>query len=48
MKKNKTILIVVLAFVLLLGGAYVLYDKLSQGTAPDQLAQKLSTTGLPT
>ena len=38
MKKNKTILIVVLAFVLLLGGAYVLYDKLSQGTAPDQLA----------
>lgn len=38
MKKNKTILIVVLAFVLLLGGAYVLYDKLSQGMAPDQLA----------
>lgn len=38
MKKNKTILIVVLAFVLLLGGAFVLYDKLSQGTAPDQLA----------
>ena len=38
MKKNKTILIVVLAFVLLIGGAYVLYHQLSQGVAPDQLA----------
>lgn len=38
MKKNKTLLIVILAFALLLGGAYVLYDKLSQGMAPDQLA----------
>ena len=38
MKKNQALLAVVLAFVLLLGGAYVLYDKLSQGTAPDQLA----------
>ena len=38
MKKNKTILIVVLAFVLLLGGAYVLYNKLSQEVTPDQLA----------
>ena len=38
MKKIKTILIVVLAFVLLIGGAYVLYDQLSQGVAPDQLA----------
>lgn len=38
MKKNKTLLAVILAFVLLLGGAYTLYDKLSQGMAPDQLA----------
>lgn len=30
MKKNQTLLAVILAFVLLLGGAYVLYDKLSQ------------------
>ena len=38
MKKNQTLLAVVLAFVLLLGGAYVLYDKLSQEVTPDQLA----------
>ena len=38
MKKNKTLLIVILAFVLLMGGAYVLYDKLSREMAPDQLA----------
>jgi len=38
MKKNKTLLIVVLAFALLMGGAYALYDKLSQGMTPDQLA----------
>ena len=38
MKKNKTLLAVILAFVLLLGGAYVLYDKLSRGMEPDQLA----------
>lgn len=38
MKKNKTLLAVILAIVLLIGGAYVLYDKLSQGMAPDQLA----------
>ena len=38
MKKNKILLIVILAFVLLIGGAYILYDKLSQGMAPDQLA----------
>ena len=48
MKKKQTLLAVILAFVLLLGGAYVLYDKLSQEVTPDQLAQKLSTTGLPT
>ena len=38
MKKNKTLLIVILAFVLLLGGAYVLYSKLSPGVEHDQLA----------
>lgn len=38
MKKNKTLLIVILAFVLLIGGAYVLYNKLSQGVEHDQLA----------
>lgn len=38
MKKNKALLMVLLAFVLLMGGAYVLYQKLSQGTAADQLA----------
>lgn len=38
MKKNKTLLLMILAFALLLGGAYVLYDKLSREMAPDQLA----------
>lgn len=38
MKKNRTLLIVILAFVLLIGGAYLLYDKLSQEVAADQLA----------
>ena len=38
MKKKKTILVVALAFVLLLGGAYVFYNRLAQGATPDQLA----------
>ena len=38
MKKNKTLLAILLAFALLLGGAYVLYARLSRGMAPDQLA----------
>ena len=38
MKKNRTLLILVLSLVLLLGGAYVLYGRLSQEAAPDQLA----------
>ena len=37
MKKNKALLIVILAFVLLIGGAYILYNKLREGVAPDQL-----------
>ena len=43
MKKNKALLAVILAFVLLLGGAYVLYGKLSQGMAPEQLAVRNGT-----
>ncbi len=38
MEKNKTVLILALAFVLLMGGAYILYGRLSQNVAPDQLA----------
>lgn len=38
MEKNKSLLLIILAFVLLLGGAYVLYSKLSQEVTPDQLA----------
>lgn len=43
MKKNRSLLLLILAFVLLLGGAYALYGKLSQTMAPDQL----SVQGLP-
>ena len=38
MNKNKTLFIVALVFVLLLGGAYVLYSRLAQDAAPDQLS----------
>jgi len=38
MKSKKTFLILLLAFVLLLGGAYVLYDRLGQDAAPNQIA----------
>jgi len=38
MNKNKTILAIALAFALLLGGAYVLYGRLSQDATPDQLS----------
>ena len=38
MNKNKTLLIIALVFVLLLGGAYVFYNRLAQDGAPDQLA----------
>lgn len=44
-KKNKNLLIILLVFVLLLGGAYVLYDKLSQGADPDQLAAREKKPG---
>jgi len=38
MNKKKTISVVALVFVLLLGGAYVLYNKLDRDAAPNQLA----------
>lgn len=38
MKKNQSLLVLVLVFLLLLGGAYILYDRLSQTVAPDQLS----------
>ena len=37
MKKKRSLLLLVLALILLLGGAYVLYGQLSAGNAPDQL-----------
>lgn len=43
MKKNQSLLLLILVFVLLLGGAYALYGRLSQTMAPDQL----SIQGLP-
>lgn len=38
MGKKKIVLILILVFVLLLGGAYVLYTRLEPSLAPDQLA----------
>lgn len=38
MAKKKMVLILILVFVLLLGGAYVLYTRLEPSLAPDQLA----------
>lgn len=38
MKKNRILLIVALALLLLLGGAFILYDRLSQEVDADQLA----------
>ena len=37
MKNNKTLLIVLLAFVAVLGGAYILYDRLSASVESRQL-----------
>ena len=42
MNKKKLVLILILVFVLLLGGAYFLYNQLSQNLAPDQLATQPS------
>lgn len=38
MKKNRSFLLLILIFVLLLGGAYLLYGRLSQTVAPNQLS----------
>lgn len=38
MKSRKSLILIGLVFVLLLGGAYILYDRLGQSYAPDQLA----------
>lgn len=40
MNKNKTWLIVAVLFVLVLGGAYLLYNRLSAGQMPDRLATR--------
>ncbi len=44
MKGNKTFFVLALVFVLLLGGAYVLYQRLSSGQAGDNLAVAGSST----
>lgn len=44
MKGNKTFFVLALVFVLLLGGAYVLYQRLSSGQAGDNLAIAGSST----
>ena len=38
MKNNKTLIILIIAFVVLLGGAYILYSQLGQSQTPDQLS----------
>ena len=38
MDKKKALIIIVLAFVLLIAGASVLYNRLSENMAPEQLA----------
>ena len=49
MNNKKTLIIFLLGFVFLLGGAYVLYTQLGQGVAPDRLSvqttQPTDTTG---
>ena len=40
MKNKKVLLILILLFVLLLGGAFVLYNQMSQGMAHQQLATR--------
>ena len=40
MKSKKTVLIILLAFALVLGGATVLYNRLGENLAPEQLAEQ--------
>lgn len=44
MKKQYSLLALILVFVLLLGGAYFLYGRLSRGNAPDQLLSRETPT----
>lgn len=47
MKNKKILLVLILAFVLLLGGAYVLYERLGETASPDQLAVQPAQTESP-
>ena len=38
MKNKKTLIILILAFVVLLGGAYILYSQLGESQSSDQLS----------
>ena len=40
MKNKKTVMIILLVFVLILGGASVLYNRLGENLAPEQLAEQ--------
>ena len=40
MKSKKTVMIILLVFVLILGGASVLYNRLGENLAPEQLAEQ--------
>jgi thiol-disulfide isomerase/thioredoxin len=42
MKQKKGLLMIALAFAVLLGGAYALYDRLSEAAAPQQLAVQVA------
>ena len=46
MKNKNTLLVIVLVFVLLLGGAYVLYDRLGQEVTAEQMI--VHSTPVPT
>ena len=45
MKNKKSLFILILVFVLLLGGAYVLYDRLGREVTADRLAVQTPSTG---
>ena len=48
MKNKNTLLVIVLVFVLLLGGAYVLYDRLGQDVTAEQMIVHATPTPAPT
>ena len=45
MKSKRTLLILILVFILLFGGAYLLYDRLGQEVGSDQLAVQTPQAG---